>query len=115
MDSSIIAQFGHLNVKFCAMAAKLMSVMCGVSCYTVWNTPFLAEATIHFPSKRTSTSSRTKFCHLQTPEKAQRHKNMKTRTNTAERHLKKLKEKFNRTMESPGCVELDDQMNSDLL
>ena len=67
------------------------------------------------PSKRTSTSSRTNFCHLQTPEKAQRHKNMKTRTNTAERHLKKLKEKINKMMESPRCVELDDQMNSDLL
>ena len=66
------------------------------------------------PSKCTSTSSRTNFCHLETPENALRHKNMKICTNTAERHLKRLKEKINKMMES-GCVEVDDQMNSDLL
>ena len=67
----------------------------------------------HSPSRHTSTSSTTNFRYLSTPEKAERYKELKARSLSAESTVKRLKERIKQVM-SNHSIEIDDELHNDL-
>ena len=65
------------------------------------------------PSRHTSTSSTTNYRYLSTPEKAERYKELKSRSNSAEKTVKRLKERIKELM-GKSCIEIDQDLHSDL-
>ena len=73
--------------------------------YTRWIT--------HSPSRHTTTSSKTNFRYLSTPEKAERYKELKGRSLSAESTVKRLKERIKQVM-SNHSIEIDQELHNDL-
>ena len=56
------------------------------------------------PSKRASTSSRTPFTHLRTPERQKRYSLLRVRTVSAERKLKRLRQRLDESINHSGVT-----------